>query len=339
MIAELEAVATPVKIKQIDGLQILRAVAVFLVAWLHSGQIMDEWRTIELPHFAAFGIDIFFVVSGFIMSSILLRTQEEPGIRTMWGFLRRRLVRIFPIYWVFALLESARLLHGHGFTRAYLPGFLLLPRVPLVLSFSWTMVFEMIFYYTLSAILLVTVKRAVPVSIAFLTGAVFLSNPLMLEFVFGAVIALVFARVGKQNGLGIYLLLLGVLVSLFLRAYPEQGGAAGMTMAVSSVGAMRHVLTWGLSAALIVSGTVLWSPVIQTLPGKLAVVLGNASYSAYLASALVIEFTARAIVRGQATVGKVVFFQLAMVAAVFVAGWLSYQFVEGPMIRYLNGRK
>jgi hypothetical protein len=70
----------PAKIGQIDGLQILRAVAVFLVAWLHAGQQLGDWRVAELPHFAAFGIDIFFVISGFIMSSVLLRTRQSPGI-------------------------------------------------------------------------------------------------------------------------------------------------------------------------------------------------------------------------------------------------------------------
>jgi hypothetical protein len=39
-----------------DGLQILRAVAVFMVAWLQAGQELDKWRVRELLHFAAFGL-------------------------------------------------------------------------------------------------------------------------------------------------------------------------------------------------------------------------------------------------------------------------------------------
>lgn len=166
--------------------------------------MLGDWRVRELPHFGAFGIDIFFVISGFIMSSVLLRTRQAPGVRATWGFLKRRLIRIFPIYWVFAVLESVRLLHGHGFfLQNYFPSFLLLPglypRYPLVLGFSWTMIFEMFFYYVLAAILLVTVKRAVPVSIAFFGAAVLLgevigvqrpvwitfSSPILLEFIFG----------------------------------------------------------------------------------------------------------------------------------------------------------
>ncbi len=343
-------------ISQIDSLQILRAVAVFLVAWLHAGQILGDWREVELPHFYAFGIDIFFVISGFIMSLVLLRTRQESGLRATWGFLKRRLIRIFPIYWVYALLRSARLLHAHGFSKDYLPSFLLLPglypRFPLVVDFSWTMVFEMYFYYALAAILLVTVQKAVPVSIAFFGGMVLLgtvlnvqrsawitfSSPLVLEFVLGAVVALAFVRFGQQRRWGIVMLLVGAALSLYLRADPSRGGAGGIGMATSSDGAVRHVFTWGLAATSIVSGVVFWSPTIRSLPGRVAVVLGNSSYSAYLASSLLIELACRPLLRwgGHATLGKEWLLQFLIVAFVLSGGWVSYKFVEKPMIRQLR---
>ena len=351
----------PATIRQIDGLQILRATAVLLVAWLHAGQMLGDWRVTELPHFGAFGIDIFFVISGFIMSSVLLRTRHAAGVRASWGFLKRRLIRIFPIYWFFALLESARLMHGHGFfLQTYFPSFLLLPalypRYPLVLGFSWTMIFEMFFYYVLAAILLVTAKRAVPVSIAFFGAAVLLgevfsiqrpvwitfSSPILLEFIFGAIAALAYLRFGQRKRLGIAMLIVGAAISLYMRAHPQQGGAAGIDMVLSSGGVTRRVLTWGLAAMLIVSGVVFWSPSVQSLPGRIAVVLGNASYSAYLASAIVIEFTGRLLIRlggnGAPSVGKEALFQVVMVATVFVGGWMSYQFVEWPVIRWLQAK-
>jgi exopolysaccharide production protein ExoZ len=349
------------KIRQIDGLQILRAIAVFLVAWLHAGQMLGDWRVAELPHFGAFGIDIFFVISGFIMSSVLLRTRQAPGVRATWGFLKRRLVRIFPIYWVFALLESVRILHGHGFfLQNYFPSFLLLPglypRYPLVLGFAWTMIFEMLFYYVLAAILVVTVRRAVPVSIAFFGAAVLLgavigiqrpvwiifSSPILLEFIFGAIAALAFLRFGQRRRLGIAMLIVGAAMSLYLRAHPQQGGAAGIGMVLSSVGVTRRVLTWGLAATMIVSGVIFWSPSIHSLPGRIAVILGNASYSAYMASALLIEFTGRLLIKlgGHAplSVGKQALFQVVLVVTVFLGGWICYQFVEWPMIRWLQAK-
>jgi exopolysaccharide production protein ExoZ len=350
----------PAKIGQIDGLQILRAVAVFLVAWLHAGQVLGDWRVTELPHFGAFGIDIFFVISGFIMSSVLLRTRQTPGVRATWGFLKRRLIRIFPIYWLFALLESVRLLHGRGFfLQNYFPSFLLLPgffpRYPLLLGASWTMIFEMFFYYVLAAILLVTAKRAVPVSIAFFGTVVLLgevigaqrpvwvifSSPILLEFIFGAIAALAFLRFGQRRRLGIAMVIVGAAISLYMRAHPQQGGAAGIDMVLSSGGVTRRVLTWGLAATMIVSGVIFWSPSTQSLPGRIAVILGNASYSAYLASGLVIEFTGRLLLRlgGDApSAGREALFQIILVVTVLLGGWICYQFVEWPMIRWLQAK-
>jgi peptidoglycan/LPS O-acetylase OafA/YrhL len=98
------------------------------------------------------------------------------------------------------------------------------------------------------------------------------------------------------------------------------------------------VLTWGLAAALLVSGMVFWSPSIQSLPGRVALVLGNASYSAYLASALVIEFVGRFLMHrgGQVSLAKEALFQIVIVAAIFVCGWISYEFVERRMIDWLR---
>jgi peptidoglycan/LPS O-acetylase OafA/YrhL len=62
----------------------------------------------------------------------------------------------------------------------------------------------------------------------------------------------------------------------------------------------------GMAAALIVSGVVFWSPGIKSLPAGLAVILGDASNSAYLASALVIGFAGSFLVKigGNPSLGK-----------------------------------
>jgi exopolysaccharide production protein ExoZ len=330
------------KIRQIDGIQILRAVAVFLVTWLHAGQALGPWRVVELPHFMAFGIDIFFVISGFIMASVLLRNTETAG-----QFFKRRLVRIFPIYWMFAFMVYARLAHSQGsLLLNYLPSFLLLPglypRFPLLLAVSWTLVFEMFFYYTLSVILLFT-KRAVPAATvvlgiaAFIPGPPVLTSPILLEFVAGMVVATAFYRLGGRRW-GIFLLLAGTAIALYMQAHPEQAGAQGIDLVLASkAGVMRRVLTWGISATLIVAGMVFWSPSTQNPPARIAVAVGNSSYSAYLLSSIMIEFTCRVLIRlVRPSLAAEVVFQVLIVAIVLFAGWVSYQFLEWPMIRWLN---
>jgi exopolysaccharide production protein ExoZ len=352
----------PSRIGQIDGLQILRAVAVLLVAWVHAGQWLYPMSAVHLPSFGVYGIDIFFVISGFIVSSVVLRTQRQPGAAAMWEFLKRRLIRIFPIYWFFCLLQIARLLGNHQFLQHnYLPAFFLLPRlrhieISLLVDFSWTMIFEMFFYYTLAVTLLGTVRRAVPFAIALLCGAVVVGeifgiqkpiwivvcNPIVLEFVGGAVIALAYQHFGQQRRCGIALLTLGTVASVFLLLFPTSA-ANGLQMIFAADHVMLRVMTWGLAAMMIVGGTVFWSPAIHSRPGRIGVVLGNASYSTYLASAMVIEFTMRLllkIVGGSVPLSlrRVAVYQTAGTLAVFVAGWVCYQCIEWPMLRWLQAK-
>lgn len=330
------------KISQINGIQILRAVAVFLVTWLHAGQALGPWRVVELPHFMAFGIDIFFVISGFIMASVLLRDTETAG-----EFFKRRIVRIFPIYWIFAFMVYARLAHSHGsLLLSYLPSFLLLPglypQYPLLLAVSWTLVFEMFFYFTLSGILLFT-KHAVPVAIlilgiaSFIPGPRVVTSPILLEFVAGMVVGMGFYRLGKRRW-GILLLLMGIVIALYMQRHPEQAGVQGIDLVLAAkAGVMRRVLTWGISATLIVAGMVFWSPSTQNPPARIAVAVGNSSYSAYLLSSIMIEFTSRALIKlARPSLAAEIVFQFIIVGLVLVAGWISYRFVERPMIRWIN---
>lgn len=85
----------------IDG---LRGIAILMVLFNHSTQLFD------LPHYqeralwrmtpgAFMGVDLFFVVSGYLITSILLRAQEKPGaFRVFW---LRRALRIFPLAYLY----------------------------------------------------------------------------------------------------------------------------------------------------------------------------------------------------------------------------------------------
>jgi peptidoglycan/LPS O-acetylase OafA/YrhL len=352
----------PSKLWQIDGLQVLRAVAVLLVAWFHAGLWMGPLAGVTLPTLGVFGIDIFFCISGFIVSSVVMRMEQEPGIGAAWSFLHRRLIRIFPIYWVFAVAGILRLALSHQlWLHDYVPAFFLLPgleypEVPLLVGFSWTMVFEMFFYYVLSLILLITVRRAVPISLAILSGAVLagafldfrrpvwivVCNPILLEFVLGALVALAYRRFGTRRRMGMVLVIIGALASLSLFAIPFPV-ANGLPMVMTAVAVKMRVATWGMAAVMIVGGVVFWSPSIKSRAGTLAVVLGNASYSAYLASALVIEFTMRLLIRlfgGRVPypLARVATYQTVTVIMVFTVGWACYQFLEWPLLRWLQSK-
>ena len=88
-------------IPALDG---LRAVAVFLVIISHFGFYM-------VP--GAHGVMIFFVLSGFLITWLLLKENERTGTISLAGFYKRRTLRIFPAFYAYWLLMVG-LLAGTG---------------------------------------------------------------------------------------------------------------------------------------------------------------------------------------------------------------------------------
>src|ERR1043166_4460923 len=101
------------KIREIDG---LRAAAILLVvAWHYLGASGGpeslQWR---LFIFGRSGVDLFFVLSGYLITSILLHNRSSP--RYFSAFYGRRAFRILPVYGVMLLIFFAGKLSGVGRT-------------------------------------------------------------------------------------------------------------------------------------------------------------------------------------------------------------------------------
>jgi peptidoglycan/LPS O-acetylase OafA/YrhL len=80
----------------IRPIQYLRGIAAMMVVWHHAlGQIVLSRQLTELPHFGGYGVDMFFVISGFIM---LVTTWDKPVGPA--EFMRHRIRRIVPLYWL-----------------------------------------------------------------------------------------------------------------------------------------------------------------------------------------------------------------------------------------------
>ena len=101
--ANLDSKLSDSHIPALDG---LRAVAVFLVIVSHFGFAM-------VP--GAHGVMIFFVLSGFLITWLLLKENERYGTVSLASFYKRRTLRIFPAFYVYWLLMIALLL-GTGKT-------------------------------------------------------------------------------------------------------------------------------------------------------------------------------------------------------------------------------
>ncbi|NBT59763.1 acyltransferase, partial [bacterium] len=87
----------------LDG---VRGLAILLVIFFHSSLIPVKNSMDKILHGAALGgwagVDLFFVLSGFLITGILLRTKEAPNF--FFNFYMRRTLRILPLYYLFLIL-------------------------------------------------------------------------------------------------------------------------------------------------------------------------------------------------------------------------------------------
>lgn len=340
------------------SLQILRAVAALLVLALHvQYEVVQRLGFAAAPslHFGSAGVDIFFVVSGFIMVWSTRGTAGQPGAAR--GFMARRLVRIVPLYW---LMTTVLLVGMLAWPPPQFPGvdplhlvasYLFVPwpnpgyageHAPFY-GLGWTLNHEMFFYLVFAACLGFAQQTGVRLVAGLLAAFALFgqlipdlpypvqiwSRPIILEFVAGALIAQL-----KLRGTG-----LSVPVRLGLIAV----GCAllvGTEWLDFDMARERRWLLWGVPAALIMAGAVLGpEPPIHGLLARLLVLLGDASYSIYLVHFLVLSFSRRLLTR-LLDVQAIGAFGYALCAAALALGVsvAVHLLVERPIHRVLLNR-
>lgn len=95
----------------LDG---IRALSILAVVWHHT--CADQWD-FRPSLYGFLGVDMFFVLSGFLIVTLLLRERERQGDISLKGFYLRRSLRIFPIYYgVLAFMTVACALRPGGHT-------------------------------------------------------------------------------------------------------------------------------------------------------------------------------------------------------------------------------
>ena len=170
--------------KRIHGLDLLRSLAIGLVMLGHAGQIMQLKFPGVTPfvNTGPFGVDLFFVLSGFLIGGILLRLRDDlAGPRTLAGFWLSRALRTLPSYYLFVGVNVAVRLLVYRYPlqswRAVLPylvfGQSLFRRPDWFFVESWSLCVEEWFYFLLPVAIclcLQVLRRMVPVYCA-LVGA------------------------------------------------------------------------------------------------------------------------------------------------------------------------
>lgn len=339
------------------GVQALRAVAALAVVAGHStdfllranGAIPTVFGHIHGPA----GVDVFFVISGFVMAISSPRLRSRPHAPRL--FLERRIIRIVPLYWLLTVLKylvttlsPGLSIHGRPLPRELLLSLLFIPYrthtgdVHPLIPMGWTLSFEMLFYLSFAAALAVRDGfRRVLVPGMLLIAALSalrqpawplwttLFDPIVLEFLAGYALAMLTVRdrLPARMG-GVVSLILGAMI-LVLTVPP-------MTPFVA------RPAIWGVGAVAIVLGTVVIEPVLASRLPPGVLLLGDASYSIYLVQEFVFPVLLAVLVRlapelsRQRPVLSGAVMLLSGLVCTAVAGVALYLYVERPMTRALR---
>ncbi len=142
----------------LHGLRVLAIVSVvqFHVTWIFSGEqgikIDKEFSAASLTIF--FGMDLFFILSGFLIGSILLRSLETSGTQNLRRFYIRRISRTFPSYYLvltyLALTTALTANQKAHLVYEYIYGtnFMSLLRTDIIMFWGWSLALEEQFYLT-----------------------------------------------------------------------------------------------------------------------------------------------------------------------------------------------
>lgn len=327
--------------------QYLRGLAAIMVVWFHSRSQVPSLERF-FAEGGASGVDLFFTISGFIMVATSSKSNTGP-----MEFMRRRIVRIVPIYWFMTLLMVTLALVAPSLFKtlivtpeALLQSLLFIPHFsnsfpdhawPLLVP-GWTLNYEMFFYAMFALSLVAPSKiRLGVLTIAFsaLVMAGFLfgpftsaigqtyTNPILMEFVAGALIG-----------------------AAWLRGWIRPSFFAAVLMAIAGFALlMSPVHFWGISFKICGSSLLLLaalSPKLANWKNALLESIGNASYSLYLTHLFtlgIIRVAWGKLSLNEPTPLTATMFMCTAIIGSTLVGILIFNFLEKPLLQLFSKKR
>ncbi|WP_251975685.1 acyltransferase family protein [Salinicola avicenniae] len=325
------------------SVQALRALAAWIVVFHHFMQVFfgfeaDNWVEYLFSTRGQVGVDIFFVISGFVITvSTRGKSLSTPQ------FLLHRLVRIVPAYWLYTAITAAILYFASSVMPEYglsLKGLLMsLFFIPTenpagygyypILPVGWTLNFEMLFYVVFAAslmlkrqwrlwglVLAIVVINTLFAHQPFISS--FYTDPIIFEFLLGVGIGVIYSRHGLPGGRWWPIVL--ALTSL------------GTILAFNDPSGMLRFVAWGLPGAALVIAFIGMEPRLGH--NRVVKAMGDWSYSTYLLHVIVLWSGDYVLTRQY---GLSPYLALAICVPIIAIGsWLSYEFVEKKLSRRLK---
>ena len=331
--------------KLILPIQYLRGIAALMVVWHHGTEQMPGLAAYFPLRFGTSGVDVFFVISGFIMVMTTVGKSITPI-----DFIARRFIRVVPLYWVLTLALVAGLLAAPSVFRSTVltPGSLIqsllfIPHLspsragmvwPILVP-GWTLNYEIFLYAVFAASLAFRQRLAVLAStMIILVAAGYLlgpfahpipktfTDPILLEFVAGAVIGHLW--IAGHVKLSWPASIIGMLVGIGLLVLRDSPSLASYTKLVGAVllivGSLNvHMLRWR---------------------NGLLLVLGDSSYSIYLTHIFALgawRWIWTKLHLGTPDLPTGLLFMFLALTFCVIVGWLSYRWIETPVLNWMNG--
>jgi len=331
---------------RLANIQSLRGIAALFVVFSHllvierkysPDQFLDSWMS-----FGMVGVDLFFVISGFIMVHVAMKMRRGAG--SAFEFLFARVTRIYPLYWLVSaallvvwLVRPDMVFSSFKTEPNIVKSFLLYPdaRDPL-LAVGWTLVHEIGFYLIFALALLLKPRWLLPflllwagiIGVGHYVGIntnspviSLLFSPLTYEFLAGALAGWVFHKWHAKFALATLLTGLLLWAGTFYVLI-----SAGHSMIESHMGRAIH---FALPATLTVYGLA----GMKTHLPKYTQTLGDWSYSLYLTHVLTLTLFGRIWHKfaNESIWDNILVLIVLIIASIIVAG-LTYRLAEKPML-------
>ncbi|HEV2437903.1 MAG TPA: acyltransferase [Verrucomicrobiae bacterium] len=348
-----EAFRTRPYFNALDG---LRAVSILMVLFHHVTKYPARDFLHTLQENGRYGVAFFFVISGFLIGTLLLREEEKTGRIDLWKFYGRRALRLLPLYYVALLLQAVLVFVLHQYTpenqqlfRDKLPAYLFYYSNWLATATqgpffqAWSLAVEEQFYLVFGLLLFFTGRRLV-------IGAALAA--LLVKFsvysVFGNV------DVGSTLWRVVFSyqepILFGVLAAFALNCRPYYeffarwlghawmpAGLGAGTVGWIILHPMQTQSSWDAQLLYLLMTLILIGLVVRAttpvLGGRFMVHVGKISYGIYLLHMFVIS----AVKKLPGGTAPVFCFLVSAVAVIAVAS-LVYQFFEHPIIAFYKRR-
>lgn len=338
----------------INNIQLLRAAAAYMVALHH---IQSKYGGNDL---GALGVDIFFVISGFIM---VFTNYSRP--RSPTDFWRDRALRIVPLYWLatFTLIFFSSIgfrpvgLHDWDASDLFTSLFFIPDiradgaAVP-ILHVGWTLVYEMFFYLLFGTVLLLHNIRASVLALCLImtllcaVGWIFepssiiaryYLSPLLLEFTAGCVLGLLYRNADLLSSTRPWRWALPMLATSISIAVAADY-SLGESLAAVETGKTERLLFSGSAALLIVTAALILEKSGRRFAGHFLLLQGAASYAIYLFHPLIIHLVYKVPIFLGADIGPWLAGLCGLVAilAIGLFGTIVHLHIELPATRWLK---